>query len=630
MTPLIPRRILFGNPEREVPRISPDGRMLAFLAPLKGKMNVFLARVGDIANARALTHDTARGITNLFWAYSGEYVLHFQDAGGDENYHLFATHVESGVTRDLTPCPGARAKIFKYSPNCPDDIIVGLNDRDKSIFDPCRINISSGQITVLPENPDYAALEYDDQYRLRVGGKFLPSGEFEYFLLDRGEPRSLLVIPHEDNLSTGIIAIESGGKSLLILDSRGRNTGALLRMDVESGSTELLAEDCRCDASHPLLHPVTGAPDAIAFEYDRRHWRVLNREIERDFAALAAFGQFEVVSRSLDDRRWIVRVDSDTRPVEFMLWDRDEQAHAFLFTSQPAFAEYQGAPTESHVLTSRDGLALVAYVTRPLASKPGVPLPTVLAVHGGPWARDSWGFNSTHQWLADRGYVAISVNFRGSTGFGKEFSNAGDLAWGAEMQDDLFDVIQWAVDQKISDAEKIGIYGGSYGGYAALAGLAFTPEKFACAVDYVGPSNLVTLLESVPPYWMPLIHQFRSRVGDNTTEDGLALLRERSPLHRVGAICRPLLVAQGANDPRVKRAESDQIVTAMQERGIPVTYLLYPDEGHGFVRPENRLSFYAAVEPFLADHLGGDAEPVGGDFEGSSIECLAGALPSGV
>lgn len=224
MTPLIPRRILFGNPEREVPRISPDGRMLAFLAPLKGKMNVFLARVGDIANARALTHDTARGITNLFWAYSGEYVLHFQDAGGDENYHLFATHVESGVTRDLTPCPGARAKIFKYSPNCPDDIIVGLNDRDKSIFDPCRINISSGQITVLPENPDYAALEYDDQYRLRVGGKFLPSGEFEYFLLDRGEPRSLLVIPHEDNLSTGIIAIESGGKSLLILDSRDRKS----------------------------------------------------------------------------------------------------------------------------------------------------------------------------------------------------------------------------------------------------------------------------------------------------------------------------------------------------------------------------------------------------------------------
>ncbi len=630
MSKLIPRRILFGNPERETPRISRDGTMLAFLAPLNGKMNIFHARVGDVANARALTHDTARGITNLFWAYSGDYILHFQDAGGDENYHLFATDVGTGATRDLTPYEGARAKIFKYSANNPDVIIVGVNDRDKSIFDPRRICISTGQITALPENPGYAALEYDDDYLLRIGGKFLPSGEFEYFLLDRGEPRSLLVIPHEDNLSTGIIAFESGGKSLLILDSRGRNTGALMRMDVESGSTKLLAEDCRYDASHPLLHPVTGAPDAVAFEYDRRHWRVLNRDIERDFAVLAALGQFEVVSRSLDDRRWIVRVDSDTRPVEFMLWDRDEQTHDLIFSSQPAFAEYQGAPTKSHVLTSRDGLALVVYVTRPLSAEPGVPLPTVLAVHGGPWARDSWGYNSALQWIAAFVCVAISVNFRGSTGFGKEFSNAGDLAWGAEMQDDLFDVIQWAVDQNISDPNKIGIYGGSYGGYAALAGLAFTPDKFACGVDYVGPSNLVTLLESVPPYWLPLIHQFRSRVGDNTTEDGLALLRERSPINRVDAICRPLLVAQGANDPRVKRAESDQIVAAMQEREIPVTYLLYPDEGHGFVRPENRLSFYAAVEQFMAEHLGGEAEPIGVDFEGSSIECLAGVLPSGV
>lgn len=589
-------------------------------------MNVFVGPVENIAAARAITHDTARGITNLQWSHCGKYILHFQDAGGDENYHLFATDVRSGASRDLTPFAGALAKIFKSTPAFPNELIVGINHRDKTIFDPYRVSISTGELIPLPENPGYAALEYDDEYRLRIGGKFLPSGEFEYVLLGENGAEPLIVIPHDDNLSTGILGFEKSGKSILLLDSRGRNTGALMRLNLETRALELLAEDCRCDASHPMLHPVTHAPEAVAFEYDRRHWRVLEPSIEPDFTALSALGQFEVVSRSLDDRRWIVRVESDVRPPEFYLWNRDAKSHSLLFSAQPALADHTGAPTQSHIIHSRDGLALVVYVTVPSGLPKGVPAPTVLAVHGGPWARDSWGFNSTHQWLANRGYVAISVNFRGSTGFGKEFSNAGDLAWGAEMQDDLFDVIHWAVENKITDPKKIGIYGGSYGGYATLAALAFTPEMFACGVDYVGPSNLVTLLESVPPYWLPLIHQFRSRVGDNTTPEGIALLKSRSPLTKVDAICRPLLVAQGANDPRVKRAESDQIVAAMQARDIPVTYLLYPDEGHGFVRPENRLSFYAAVEQFLAEHLGGRAEPIGADFEGSSMECLAGEV----
>jgi len=627
---LIPRRVLFGNPEREVPRISPDGRMLAFLAPLDGRMNIFVGPVDDPSKARPITHDTERGITNLLWALSGECVLHFQDSGGDENYHLFATHVETGKVQDLTPFPGARAKIFKHSPAHPETIIVGINNRDKSIFDPHLVTIATGEIEKLLENPGYAALEFDDEQRLRIGGKFVPNGDFEYVLLDHGQPEPLITISHADNLSTGIVSFERGGKSLLMLDSRGRNTGAFARMHLESRAIEILAEDPRCDASHPLLHPVTGHPEAVAFECDRRRWSVLVSGITEDFASLADLGQFEIVSRSLDDRRWVVRIEKDICPAEYFLWDRDSRTHRLLFSSQPAFREFKGATTHAHVLRSRDGLALTTYVTLPENAAQEDALPTVLAVHGGPWARDSWGFNSTHQWLANRGYAVISVNFRGSTGFGKEFANAGDLAWGAQMQDDLFDAIEWAVNQGIADAGKIGVYGGSYGGYAVLAGLAFNPEYFACGVDYVGPSNLVTLLESVPPYWLPLIHQFRSRVGDNTTEEGLALLRTRSPLTRANEIRRPLLVAQGANDPRVKRAESDQIVNALQERGTPVTYLLYPDEGHGFVRPENRLSFYAAVEQFLAEHLGGSAEPIGNDLEGSSVECLAGALPTGV
>ena len=284
----------------------------------------------------------------------------------------------------------------------------------------------------------------------------------------------------------------------------------------------------------------------------------------------------------------------------------------------------------SAVVRSRDGLDIVVYYTLPVGStdassdRPSEPLPAVLNVHGGPWGRDSWGYDAEHQLLANRGYAVINVNFRGSTGFGKRFVNAGNLEWAGAMHDDLIDVVEWAVEEGIADRDRVAIMGGSYGGYATLVGLTFTPEVFVCGVDIVGPSNLNTLLESVPPYWEPMIALFRTRVGDNSTKDGKRLLSERSPLSHVDSIVRPLLIGQGANDPRVKQAESDQIVNAMKDRGIPVTYVLYPDEGHGFARPENNLSFMAVAEAFLARCLGGRFEPIGDDFQDSSIQVLAG------
>jgi len=283
------------------------------------------------------------------------------------------------------------------------------------------------------------------------------------------------------------------------------------------------------------------------------------------------------------------------------------------------------------VIKSRDGLDLLSYYTLPLGSNsnddglPDQPLPMVLNVHGGPWSRDYWGLNSIHQWLANRGYAVLSVNFRGSTGLGKNFTNAGDLEWGRKMQEDLIDAVNWSIDQGIADPEKIAIMGGSYGGYAVLAGLALSPQLFACGVDIVGPSNLITLLQSVPPYWKPEIEQWTKRVGDYRTEEGRELLRERSPLRYADLIERPLLIGQGANDPRVKQNESDQIVEAMQEKGLPVTYVLYADEGHGFARPENRLSFYAIAEAFLAEHLGGRYESIGSDFQGANFTVPSGA-----
>lgn len=344
----------------------------------------------------------------------------------------------------------------------------------------------------------------------------------------------------------------------------------------------------------------------------------------------------DVISRTLDDRFWLVTYAMDDGPARYYRFDRQRQQADFLFTDRQALEEQPLAKMQPTIIQSRDGLKLVSYYTLPLRSdsdgdgRPDRPLPMVLLVHGGPWARDEWGYKPLHQWLANRGYAVLSVNFRGSTGFGKEFVNAGDLEWGGKMHDDLIDGVNWAVEEGIADPERVAIFGGSYGGYATLVGLTHTPETFACGVDIVGSSNLKTLVESIPPYWQSMIEVFANRMGDHRTEEGRALLRERSPLTYADRIRRPLLIAQGANDPRVKRAESDQIVQAMQEKAIPVTYVLYTDEGHGFARPENSLSFSAITEAFLANVLGGRYEPIGSDFEGASFTVLTGVeeIPS--
>jgi len=328
---------------------------------------------------------------------------------------------------------------------------------------------------------------------------------------------------------------------------------------------------------------------------------------------------------------WMVAYVVDDGPVQYYRYNRGEKSAEFLFTQRMALEGLSLANMHPVVIKSRDGLDLVSYYTLPVGSdsdfdgRPDEPLPMVLFVHGGPWARDNWGYNSVHQWLANRGYVVLSVNFRSSTGFGKEFTNAGNLEWGNKMHDDLIDAVNWTVQEGIANPDQVAIMGGSYGGYATLWGMTNSSDTFACGVDIVGISNLVTLLETIPPYWEPQIELFATRVGDHRTEEGRAFLTRRSPLTYVDQIEKPLLIGQGANDPRVRQAESDQIVQAMQDANIPVTYLLYTDEGHGFARPENRLSFFAVTDAFLAEHLGGRYEPIGDDFEGSSIIVQSGA-----
>ena len=631
---LIPRKTLFGNPERTAVTLSHDGTRIAWLAPVDGVLNVWVAPLDAIEDARPVTSDRGRGIRHYLWSYHPGYLVYGQDRDGDENWHLHAVEIESGRTRDLTPYDGVQAIPHGLSDRIPDEVLIGINRRDPQHHDLCRVNILTGESQLVAEN-DVGAIRLmaDHDFTARIAAVVPPDGGLQ--ILSRsgsGEWEPFMAIGPEDDVTTGPLHFDETGRFLYLRDSRGRDTAALVALDMETGTVDELAADARADATQTIDHPAHHRPQAVAFEHERVTWTVLDQSIASDFERLADGdrGEFHAISRSLDDRTWIVAYDRADGPQAYYRYDRESGSLQYLFSSRPDLEKTVLAPMSSAVVRSRDQLDIVSYFSLPVGSttdgadRPAEPLPTVLWVHGGPWARDSWGYDPVHQLMTNRGYATISVNYRGSVGFGKAFVNAANGEWAGRMHDDLIDVVEWAVEQGIADPDRIAIMGGSYGGYATLVGLTFTPDVFACGVDLVGPSNLNTLLESVPPYWKPMLGMLRTRVGDNSTPEGRRFLAERSPLSRVDRIVRPLLIGQGANDPRVKQAESDQIVAAMAERGIPVTYLLYPDEGHGFARPENNLSFMAVAEAFLARCLGGRHEPVGDDFEGSSIQVQAG------
>ncbi len=632
--PLIPRQILFGNPERAAAQVSPDGKRVSFLAPDAGVLNVWVGPADDPARAKPVTSDRDRGIRRYFWAWDNEHVLYLQDVGGDENWHVYAVNVETRESRDLTPLKSIQARVEQVSQRFPNEILIAMNDRDPNLHDLYRVDIRTGARTRLIENPGFLDFLADSDYRVRFASRMRPDGGMDLMRHTAEEAfEPFLSIPHEDALTTHPIGLDEAGTTLYMIDSRDRNTAACIAIDLANGSRKVLAEDERADAGSTMRHPRTRAVEAVRFDYQRAVWKTVDPSIEADLERLKTLcnGDFSVEDRSLDDRYWIVEYVVDDGPVRYYYYDRQKKDGSFLFTNRPALEGRQLATMHPRVLNARDGQKLVSYLSLPPGSdadrtgRPDKPLPMVLLVHGGPWARDDWGYDSLHQWLTNRGYAVLSVNFRGSTGFGKAFINAADRQWGRSMHDDLLDGVAWAIEQKIADPKRVAIMGGSYGGYATLWGVTNTPEIFCCGVDIVGPSNLATLIDSIPPYWKPMLDMFAQRVGDPRTEEGRKLLHERSPLTYVNQIRCPLLIGQGANDPRVKQAESDQIVREMREKQIPVTYVLFPDEGHGFARPENSLAFWAVTEGFLAAHLGGRAEPIGDDFDGSSIEVHAGA-----
>jgi len=632
---LIPRETLFGNPDRASPQISPDGKRLAFLAPVNGVLNVWVGPADRPDQAKAVTNDTSRGIRRYFWAYTNQHIIYLQDKGGDENWRVYSVDLAKNDVKDLTPFEKVNAQVQEVSYKFPDEILVGLNNRNAQYHDIQRVNIRTGEMKLVQQNDEFAGYLTDDDFAVHFAMKMTPDGGSDIQRPDgKGGWQSFVKVPMEDSLTTSPEGLDKTGKVLYMLDSRGRNTAALAALNIDDGKTKILGEDSRADVTTVMTHPTEKNVQAYAANYERNKWTVLDGAVRDDFAQLGklADGDFTVTSRTLDDKTWIVTYVMDDGPVRYYRYDRTQHKGTFLFTNNERLAGVTLAKMNPVVISSRDNMNLVSYLTLPATEKatgptprPSKPLPMVLFVHGGPWARDQWGLNSYHQWFANRGYAALSVNYRGSTGFGKNFINASNLEWAGKMHDDLIDAVNWAVKEKIADPKRVAIMGGSYGGYATLVGLTFTPETFACGVDIVGPSNLVTLLNTIPPYWAPMIEMFTKRCGDHRTEEGRSFLNQHSPLTFVDRIKKPLLIGQGANDPRVKQAEADQIVKAMQDKKIPVTYVLYPDEGHGFARPENRMSFNAVAEAFLSQHIGGRFQPIGDDFKGSSIGVPTGA-----
>ena len=614
MVDLIPRQVLFGNPERVSPRISPDGSQLAWIAPHENVLNVWIAPVNSDAGviwdkAEVVTDDADRGIRMFAWAHDGRHLLYLQDTGGDENWRLHDVDLQTMQRRDLTPFEGVQTQLVAMERKFPTEILLGLNHDNPELHDVYRLDLVSGELAKEVENPGFVGWLADAQMVVRAGFAPHPDGSLTLRVRDDadGDWRDLLTIPADDALSSEPVCFSEDGISLLMTSSVDAEAGRLVRVHIATGQVTVLAEDPQADVSDVRVHPDTREPQIVTFLKDRSEYLVLDPSVAADFEAVRALhpGDPAIVDADDDDTTWLVAFINDAGPATYFSFDRASRQGRFLFEQRPALSRFELASMEPFSFTARDGLTIHGYATFPV----GVPrsgLPTVLDVHGGPWARDIWGFVPEAQWFANRGYLCLQVNYRGSTGYGKAFVNAGDREWGAKMQDDLTDAVAFAVAQGWTDPSRVAICGGSYGGYAALAGATFTPDLYCCAIDIVGPSNLKTLIETVPPYWAPIIAQFHRRVGN--PEVDADFLWSRSPLSRADSIRIPLLIAQGANDPRVKQAESEQIVAALKQAGVEHEYMLFPDEGHGFAKPENRLRFYAAAERFLARYLGGRAE----------------------
>jgi len=625
--PLLDRELFFGDPEISGAQISPDGKYVAFIKPWNKTRNVWVKKTEDpFDKASLVTADTKRPIPGFFWSRDGKFILFVQDQAGDENYNVYAVNPadkpaagsEAPPARNLTDAKGVRAAIYAVPKSDPDIVYVGLNDRDKAWHDLYRVKISTGERTLLRKNTDrLVGWVFDLKDELRLAMRSHDNGDTEILRVDPDGFKKIYSCGVFESCAP--VRFHKDNKRVYMETNKGDDVDliSLVLLDPATGKTEPVESDPakRVDFGGAIFSELTDDLLATTYLDDRVRIYWKDKKFESDYNLLKKqIGDKEIRfgSHTKDEQLWLVSAGSDMEPGITYLFDRKAKKLAPQYSIREKLPREHLAPMQAVKYPSSDGLEIPGYLTLPK----GVPpknLPLVVVPHGGPWGRDEWGYDGFAQFLANRGYAVLQPNFRASTGYGKKFLNAGNQQWGEKMQDDITWGVKSMIQKGIADPKRVGIMGGSYGGYATLAGVAFTPDLFAAAVAIVAPSNLITLLESIPPYWEAARTVFHKRMGDPSTVEGKAQLERQSPLNSAQKIKTPLLVVQGANDPRVNKRESDQIVIALRDRGFPVEYLVAPDEGHGFARPVNNMAMFVSAENFLAKHLGGRHQEGGTD-----------------
>lgn len=611
---LIPRHILFGNPAKMDPQISPDGKHIAYLAPLSYNdqnelLNIWIKSI-DKNDDRPLTNFTDRSSQSFFWSQDSSQILYIKDNKGDENWRLYGITIDSKETTCYTPFEKTQVRIVDHKKRDNKSLLmIALNKDNPASHDVYTIDLKTKKIELLCKNPGGAVQWVIDKKGIVRGAiQDSKAGERSVMLYTKGKWKPLRTYSAEDTQNNCLLAgFNEKENSIYMLESKDYTTARLVSIDCATAEVVIKAQDPYYDMTGVYNNPDTDEIEAVLCDREKPEWITLAHEssLARVIEACRKSGNVGILSNNDAETLWTVLISSDTKTATYYVYDVTKNTLTPLFKARPDLPEEQLCPMKPVTYKSRDGLTIHAYLTCPQGVAP-VKLPLVVYVHGGPYRRDSWGYNNAVQWFANRGYAVLQINYRGSTGFGKAFINAANKEWGGKMHDDLIDGVNWAIKAGIADKQKIAIFGGSYGGYAALVGAAFTPDVFCCAVDYVGISNLVTFLKSIPPYWEVFRAQMNRGIGDPDTEE--EFLKSRSPYYKADAIRIPLLIAQGAHDPRVKQAESEQIVEALKKHNVPHEYLLFPDEGHGFANACNRLKFYAAAEAFLARYLGGECE----------------------
>jgi dipeptidyl aminopeptidase/acylaminoacyl peptidase len=617
LPPIIDRELIFGNPEIAAAQISPDGRYIAFLKPWKDTRDIYVKAVDEpFSAARLLTTETKRPVAGYLWTRDSKFIIYAKDHDGDENFNVYAVDpaaqpasgADAPASRDLTGLKGVRVELVEVPKTDPDIVYIGLNDRDKAWHDLYRLKISTGEKTLVRKNTErITGWVFDVKGSLRLATRSADNGDTEILRADAGSFTKIYSCSVFE--TCGPLHFLPDGSRAYIETNKGTNLISLALMDPATGETQIVESDPenKVDFGGAMFSEATDELVGTSYYYDRekrffrdKHFAADYKWLEKRLSGM----EISMESRTRDEQVWLVTASSDTEPGQTLLFDRRTHKLTPQYKVREKLPRQDLAEMQSVTYTSSDGLEIPAYLTLPKGVD-AKNLPALVIPHGGPWGRDVWGYNSLAQFFANRGYAVLMPNFRGSTGYGRKFLDAGNLEWGRKMQDDVTWGVKYMVAQGIADPKRVGILGGSYGGYATLAGVTFTPDLYAAAVDIVGPSNLITLLGSIPPYWEPIRKVFYERMGNPNTPEGKALLEAASPIHSADKIRTPLLVAQGANDPRVNRREAEQIVVALRDRGFPVEYILAPDEGHGFQRPVNNSALFMESEKFLAQHLGG-------------------------